>query len=159
MAKPVIQFSAICTSIISTMTHRVACRERKICGRNLHSFHMLILALRSVFLDHMGKMGLLKALSVCQPVAARIPGHKPNLFLLLHLFLSSFLPSLLPSFTSPQRQRIGWKQGEGEGCNNIPWRHRNYGEMAKSTASSFMCLPCSRLSRLEVTLSIWLTTL
>ena len=44
--------------------------------------------------DHMGKMGLLKALFFCEPAAgpsARIPGHKPNLFLLLHLFLSSFL--------------------------------------------------------------------
>ena len=44
--------------------------------------------------EHMGKMGLLKALFFCEPAAgpsARIPGHKPNLFLLLHLFLSSFL--------------------------------------------------------------------
>ena len=41
----------------------------KICGRNLHSFHMLILGQsdlkgrregEAVSLDHMGKMGLLK---------------------------------------------------------------------------------------------------
>ena len=55
----------------------------------------------------MGKMGLLKALSGLSVSLAlalhRIPGHKPNLFLLLHLFPSSF--------TSPQRQRIGWTKG------------------------------------------------
>ena len=100
----------------------------KICGRNLHSFHMLILGqsdlkggremgrLRgeAVSLDHMGKMGLLKEGSAA---VGRIPGHKLNLFLLLHLF---------PSFTSPQRQRIGGTRRareRGRGCDNILWRH------------------------------------
>ena len=45
-----------------------------------------------------------------------------------------FYPPFLPSFTSPQRQRIGWRE---EGCNNILWRHRNCGEMAGIAASSF----------------------
>ena len=97
VAEPVIWFSAICASKISTMTWTVSRSHRRgeksegviytlsICSSSLA---------RPVSPDHMGKMGLLKALFFCEPAAgpsARIPGHKPNLFLLLHLFLSSFL--------------------------------------------------------------------
>ena len=95
--------------------------------RNLHSFHMLILP-RSLIrllplpvLDHMGQMGLLK--EGRKAVGRSVGGHKPNLFLLLHLFLSSF--------TSPQRQRIGREGGGRRGVTT------SSGETGTTPSSSF----------------------